>query len=81
MTFFAATFFPDTPATAWIYQVSFTSPFAAAFNLPIDTGHAPHEGAPARLVVLRLLSRLLRPVDGAALATMAWLFNVRWRMD
>ena len=36
VTFFADTFFPDSEAAQVIAQASFTSPFAAAFNLPID---------------------------------------------
>ncbi len=36
ITFFANTFFYDTAAAEFIRDASFSSPFAAAFNLPID---------------------------------------------
>ena len=81
VTFFAGTFFPDAPATQLVVQAGFPSPFAAAFRLPVDAmlpdviSPVPDWKFFASFVAFYLA------LDGILLATMAWLFNVRWRMD
>jgi ABC-type transport system involved in multi-copper enzyme maturation permease subunit len=81
VTFFASTFFPDAAATSLIVQAGFPSPFATAFRLPVDAmlpdfdSPAPDWSFFASFVAFYLA------LDGMLLATMAWLFNVRWRMD
>ena len=82
ITFFASTFFPETQVADWIYKASFTSPFAAAFHLPIDLGMPKTATAPvAEWLFFASFEAFYLALDGTALATMAWLFNVRWRMD
>jgi ABC-type transport system involved in multi-copper enzyme maturation permease subunit len=81
VTYFASTFFPGTQATESIVELGFTSPFSAAFRLPVDAmlnealAPAPDWWFFGNFVMFYLA------LDGALLATMAWLFNLRWRMD
>jgi ABC-type transport system involved in multi-copper enzyme maturation permease subunit len=82
--YFASAFFPDTVAAEWTAATSFTSPFAAAFNLPVDTSDPllPSTGpVESNWPFVGLFTLFYVVLDGALLATMAWLFNVRWRMD
>ncbi len=82
ITFFASTFFPDTPVSAWISRASFTSPFAAAFSLPIDLGMpSTNANSEPDWLFFACFEAFYLAVDGAAISVMAWLFNVRWRMD
>ena len=81
VTFFAGTFFPGAPATSFIVQSSFTSPFSAAFELPIDAMLADAPAIPPDWWFLASFTAFYLALDGALLASMAWLFNVRWRMD
>jgi ABC-type transport system involved in multi-copper enzyme maturation permease subunit len=77
----ARTFFLDAPATAWIGQLTFTSPFAAAFNLPLTFGAV---GASVPIVgnwpVFWGFMACYALVDLALLSSMLWLFDVRWRV-
>lgn len=79
VTFFAGTFFPDAAVTGWIAQGSFTSPFAAAFNLPIDTMMPRDKTLPPSWGFFASFVVFYAALDAASLATMAWLFNYRWR--
>ena len=81
VTFFATTFFPEAPATQWIVSSSFTSPFAAAFRLPIDPDLNNVTVLPPDWLFFAEYVIAYLALDGALLAVMAWLFNVRWRMD
>jgi hypothetical protein len=80
VTYFAETFFRGTPLAVALTQASFTSPFAAAFALPIDLGMpgttppAANWGFFAAFEVFYLL------LNGGLMAAIAWLFNVRWRL-
>src|SRR4030095_728514 len=47
INFFAQTFYPNHEATRAAAELSFTSPFAAAFSVPLDVG-AVSEGGPAQ---------------------------------
>jgi hypothetical protein len=81
ISYFAATFFPGTVGTQLVMQTGFTSPFAVTFNLPIDP--MTSKSAPPYSNWWFFGSYLLwyAVFDGALLSTMAWLFNVRWRME
>ncbi len=81
VTFFATTFFPSEPATQWLQQLSFPSPFAVAFKLPIDVMLVDMPVAPPDWWYFASYLAFYLVFDGLLLATMAWLFNVRWRMD
>jgi ABC-type transport system involved in multi-copper enzyme maturation permease subunit len=80
VTYFAETFFRGTPLAVALTQASFTSPFAAAFALPIDLGMpgttplAANWGFFAAFEVFYLL------LNGSLMGAIAWLFNVRWRL-
>jgi len=81
VVFFARAFFPDASATPILNQLAFSSPFAAAFHLPIDLGlprgvpEVPDWWFVASFLGFYLL------FNGALMATMSALFNSRWRMD
>ena len=82
VSFFAETFFPGTPLTRTIAQASFPSPFAATFHLPINGYQGASEifiGPDWWFFASFLVFYLA--FNGVLLATMAWLFNLRWRMD
>ncbi|MFZ5828991.1 MAG: ABC transporter permease subunit [Planctomycetota bacterium] len=76
----AQMFFPDDPITGVIRSLTFTSPFAAAFSLPLGLGstdRVPIEGHwPVVIGFFAFYSVLLMGM----LSTMLWLFNVRWRV-
>jgi ABC-type transport system involved in multi-copper enzyme maturation permease subunit len=79
VTFFADTFFPDTVATDLISKASFTSPFAAAFSLPVDTAMPRAKTAPPDWLFFASFVGFYALLDGVSLVTVAWLFNYRWR--
>ncbi len=79
VTFFAATFFPDTRVSEIISAASFSSPFAAAFRLPVDTMMPRSQAMPAQWLFFGSFVAFYLVLDAALLATMAWLFNYRWR--
>jgi ABC-type transport system involved in multi-copper enzyme maturation permease subunit len=97
--FFADTFFPydetkpqENRSTLYIGYAGFTSPFAAAQAVPLDTG--PSESSArsgttpqAQLAAARGNWRLFLAyvgfslgLDALLLLTMMWLFNTRWRV-
>lgn len=85
VNFFASTFYPGQPGTLLMQQMSFTSPFAAAFALPLDTGVSANDPGAAEaaagnwpLFLSYVLFTLL--LNGGMLATMIWLFRTRWRV-
>jgi ABC-type transport system involved in multi-copper enzyme maturation permease subunit len=80
ITYFADTFFARTVVSQAAGQLSFTSPFAAAFHLPIDLMMPGATRVPGDWAFFVLFIAFYAALDGALLAAMAWLFNVRWRM-
>ncbi len=72
------------PATmAWIDRSLFTSPFAAAFSLPLSLGG--QEGAPLQPLLgttytAPLFLGFYLGLDAIMLGTILWLFNLRWRV-
>jgi len=79
-TYFAGTFFADATLTRLIEQASFTSPFRAAFSLPIDV-MASHSSVEPDWWFLGSFVAFYLALDGALLAGMAWLFKRRWRAE
>ncbi len=79
LTFFAQTFLPNTPVSSLIERVSFTSPFAAAFALPIDL-QMPGSTAVANWPLFFLFIGFYTGANCALLAAMIWLFNTRRRV-
>jgi ABC-type transport system involved in multi-copper enzyme maturation permease subunit len=81
VTFFAGTFFADAQATPSIVASSFASPFSTVFHLPVDAGASDLPAAQADWWFFASFVTFSLALDGALMAAMAWLFNVRWRMD
>ncbi len=94
--YFATTFFPDDPTTAYVKASAFSSPFAAAFNVPlhVDDGQDPDRFAAAyqgeNMVLgympqewFMFLAYLTFSValNLMLLLAMIWLFNTRWRVS
>ncbi len=75
---FARMFFRDSDVTPWITQMTFTSPFAAAYNLPITLGEPITE---ARWPVFYAFMAFYAMINASLLVSMLWLFNVRWRVQ
>jgi ABC-type transport system involved in multi-copper enzyme maturation permease subunit len=80
VTYFAGTFFPDTPGAHLAIEASFVSPFSTCFALPVDPLTGDVRPAP-NWWHLGAFVAFYAALDGVLLAAMAWLFNVRWRMD
>jgi ABC-type transport system involved in multi-copper enzyme maturation permease subunit len=81
MLFFAERFFAAAPATAWVKSLNMTSPFAAAFSVPMRFGNPsemPHRAGDALLYVsyVGFSAGLLIVLMGLII----WLFNTRWRV-
>jgi ABC-type transport system involved in multi-copper enzyme maturation permease subunit len=81
LAYFTNTFFPSTRAAYWIEILSFPSPFAVAFRLPVDARLVEITSQPPDWWFFGAYLAFYFVFNGALLATMAWLFNVRWRMD
>jgi ABC-type transport system involved in multi-copper enzyme maturation permease subunit len=77
--FFAVTFFPDAPATAWIGRFTFTSPMAAAFALPLSLSESNPVIA-GNVALFRDFLLLYGLANLAVLWAMIWLFKQRWRV-
>ncbi|MBN2023211.1 MAG: ABC transporter permease subunit [Pirellulales bacterium] len=71
---FSDVFFPNTLAAAWIHHMLFTSPFTAAFGLPL----AVRAGGASVGTSLTYLCFYLA-VDALLIWGMIRLFEVRWR--
>jgi ABC-type transport system involved in multi-copper enzyme maturation permease subunit len=82
--FFGDTFFPNREATKYIKMTGVTSPFAAAFYVPLDAdvnvrAEAPIDPTPGWIMFgAYLLTNTV--LNAVLLASMMWLFNVRWRV-
>jgi ABC-type transport system involved in multi-copper enzyme maturation permease subunit len=78
--FFAATFFPDAPATPWIERLNLSSPFAAAFAVPLDLDLGDNSARVANWPLYGSYLAFGALYCGGLLLTMIWLFNRRWRV-
>ena len=78
--------FPDREAAKWIEDAGFTSPFAAAFAVPLDIGASASStgssGADAigNWPLFFAYVAFCLGLNGGLLLTMIWLFNTRWRV-
>ncbi len=83
-SYFADTFFPNDPATEVIQIVGITSPFSAAFHVPLDMDVGVRVEQPANTIYgwVMFASYLVinSSLNAVLLASMIWLFNVRWRV-
>jgi hypothetical protein len=81
LNFFAQTFFPNDPATELVAWTRMTSPFAAAFDVPLSA-NMPDEtpmGAGTWSTFAGYMTFAI-VTNGTLLASMIWLFNTRWRV-
>jgi ABC-type transport system involved in multi-copper enzyme maturation permease subunit len=78
--FFAQTFFPESRSTGWLESTSLTSPFAAAFAVPLDLDipNVPDRAANWPLLAGFFLFHALGNL--VLVFGMAALFNTRWRV-
>jgi ABC-type transport system involved in multi-copper enzyme maturation permease subunit len=74
---FARFFFAAAPATRVIGQLTFTSPFAASFSLPLNPGDSPRL---ANWPVFFGFLTFYVTANLTLLWSMLWLFDVRWRV-
>jgi ABC-type transport system involved in multi-copper enzyme maturation permease subunit len=89
INFFAGRFFPEHPNTPIVEQLGLTSPFAAAFAVPLDMGLTAAEAGSAAAAEQQALGNwplflayvaFSLGLDAGLLLVMMWLFNVRWRV-
>jgi ABC-type transport system involved in multi-copper enzyme maturation permease subunit len=81
MDFFAQTFFPHDPATAYISLTRMTSPFAAAFDVPLQAQLVDEQGMGGGTWTTFIgFMAFGTTTNVALLGSMVWLFNARWRV-
>ncbi|MCA9230425.1 MAG: ABC transporter permease subunit [Planctomycetales bacterium] len=77
---FVSTFLPDSAVVETVQVASYTSPFAAAFNLPLKISNAPPLAA-TRISVFWGYLGFSVVYNFALLLAMMWLFQMRWRVS
>lgn len=80
---FTEAFLPRSPAAAGVHAATLTSPFAAAFALPLTFPADFETGLSSRPGDWPLLSGFVSFTmlgNAALMGIMAWLFNTRWRV-
>jgi len=87
VNYFAQTFFPSHPNAAIIESAGFTSPFAAAFAVPLDMGVTNEttaaqsaKAATGNWVIYLAYVGFSAGLNAALLLVMIWMFNTRWRV-
>jgi ABC-type transport system involved in multi-copper enzyme maturation permease subunit len=84
ISFFANTFFPDHPNTAQIVWAGVTSPFSAAFAVPLDvrlaTDTTASIAATGNWPLFLAYVGFNLVLNALLLGIMIWLFNTRWRV-
>ncbi len=88
--FFADTFYQGQPAAEIVRNASFTSPFAAAFGVPLHMDYGriesaagpPHDWPGFMMQFLPFINYMAFTglLNAALLTTMIWMFNTRWRV-
>jgi ABC-type transport system involved in multi-copper enzyme maturation permease subunit len=79
LAYFAETFLPNSSITPLIERASFSSPFAAAFALPIDL-QMPGRTASINWTLFFSFLAFYAFANSGLLGLMIWLFNTRWRV-
>jgi hypothetical protein len=74
--FFAQTFFAYAPASKLIHQMTYTSPFAASFSLPLVGVDPPR---PPNWPVFIGFVSFYTFINVGMLVSMLWMFSTRWR--
>ena len=73
---FARLKFPESAFTFWVGKLTFTSPFAAAFSLPLHFSETP---VPANWTVFFGYLAFYGVLNLGMLFSIVELFNARWR--
>jgi ABC-type transport system involved in multi-copper enzyme maturation permease subunit len=81
MRFFAESFFPKAGATSMVRAVNLTSPFAAAFAVPLKFGNPDFPDILANWPLYYSYLGFSSVLCVILLAMMIWLFNARWRVS
>jgi ABC-type transport system involved in multi-copper enzyme maturation permease subunit len=81
VTYFASTFFPGTTAARWISELAVSSPFLAAYRLPVDARIVGMEVLPPNWWFFGAFVLFYIVFNTLLVVTMSKLFNIRWRMD
>jgi ABC-type transport system involved in multi-copper enzyme maturation permease subunit len=81
--FFAQTFFPADPATAYIAVLRMASPFAAAFDVPLQTDLINEDvtGGGGDWATFIGFTAFACATITVLLGSMMWLLNSRWRIS
>ena len=86
---FAQRYFQDHPGLPIAEQIGITSPFAAAFAVPLDMGLTAAEAGSTAAAQQQALGNwplflayvvFSLALNGGLLLVMMWLFNTRWRV-
>ncbi|MCA9237413.1 MAG: ABC transporter permease subunit, partial [Planctomycetales bacterium] len=77
---FVRAFVPDSPAAPVVEALQVTSPFSAAFNLPLETDKGGNLAYAHVMVFWGHLAFYLL-YNGGLLAVVTWLFQARWRVS
>ncbi len=83
VNFFATEFFPLHPSTQYVEWTGLTSPFAAAFAIPLDMDLVPGDATDAvqgNWLLYAAYAGFTSAMNLFLLSIMVWLFNVRWRV-
>jgi ABC-type transport system involved in multi-copper enzyme maturation permease subunit len=81
ITLFAQAFYPGQNITAMLKQLSFTSPFSAAFALPLDLQMQGTQAIPADWPLWFSFVGFYIGLDIVLALGMIWLFHTRWRVS
>jgi ABC-type transport system involved in multi-copper enzyme maturation permease subunit len=81
MRTFAEVFYKDHWATELVKRLSFTSPFTAAFSLPLDLQTQEATAIVADWPLWWSFVLFYVVLDAVLVAAMIWLFRVRWRVS
>ena len=83
VNFFAMEFFPSHPATEHVAWTGLTSPFAAAFAIPLDMEYASSDATDAvqgNWWLYGAYAAFAVSLNAGLMSIMVWLFNARWRV-
>jgi len=84
LNFFAVEFFPNHPTTESIEWAGLTSPFSAAFAVPLDmslTETDPNAEIPGSWPLFAAYLGFTAVLNATLLSLMVFLFDVRWRVS
>ena len=83
VNFFATEFFPSHPATESIEWLGLTSPFSAAFAIPLDMSlvqTGPQSGPSGSWPLFSAFIGFTVGFNALLLGFMMWMFDLRWRV-